>query len=293
MTNFSPRNLLKRLQLSSIFGRGLPRNEDIKKPPVARILTKVLITGSIIKSRAASTEETTALEDCYHNGWLHADKPDVTPGSSSEETDEEIFYVLPSGLHRWFVEWKLFKVAMTPLAINNILELAIKVIGGFSPTLLSTERRIGPGSIQRPPEAQYQDEFYRSCYEYSKGQLKTFPEFGTRRGRVDFYIPSLKWGVELVREGDQLEEHSSRFAKTGSYGQTLPLVEHIIFDFRTTLPNRPHPSRCIICPSIHFPFFRGNLTHRHSKTIPRCLQQFLPGGSHTGPLSTNCPWWRI
>jgi hypothetical protein len=222
------------------------------EPPVARVLSKVLITGSMVKSRAPH-DEVTALDKCYRNGWLHADKLNDTPSS------EETIFALPSDLHRWFVEWKLFKIATTPLKLDGILELAIKVISGFSPTLLSTERRIGPGCIQRPPEAQYQDEFYRSCHTYSKGQLITFPEYGTTKGWVDFYIPSKEWGVGLVCDGDRLEEHSGRFSQSGSYGANLQLSDHIILDFRKTRPKRPHPGMCIICPSIHSPFFELTL----------------------------------
>jgi hypothetical protein len=156
---------------------------------VARILFKVLIAGSMVKSHT-STEEMTALDKCYRDGWLHADRFNDTPGG--EEVGEVTVFTFPPHLYRWFVEWNLFKIDAPPLELNSILELAIKVIGGFCPTSLSTERRIGPGCIQRPPEAQYQEEFYRICYAYSKGQLKTFPEFGTTRGRVDFYVPSMK-----------------------------------------------------------------------------------------------------
>ena len=95
--------------------------------------------------------------------------------------------------------------------------------------MLAAERRIGIGFIQRPPEAQYQDEFYRICHAYLNGLLRTFPEFGTTKGRVDFYTPSEQWGVELLREGDSHEQHSRRFSQSGSYRTTLPLSDHIIF----------------------------------------------------------------
>ena len=73
---------------------------------------------------------------------------------------------------------------------SSVLQLALKVIAGFSPHLLSAERRIGPGCIQRPPEAQYQDEFYRSCHAFSHGSLLTLSEYGTTEGQVDFYMSS-------------------------------------------------------------------------------------------------------
>jgi hypothetical protein len=266
MENFSPHAFLEHLELSSVFIRGLPPDNVLQERAVAHVLSNVLRTGSITQFPAA-TEEATALDQCYHNGWLHADK--VRTARRREET----VYALPSQLHRWFVEWKLFNSVPSIPLDNTILELVIKVIGGFSPTLLSAEQRIGPGCIQRPPEAQYQDEFYRCCHAYSKGQLKTFPEFGVTKGRVDFYIPSMRWGVELVRDGDQLQQDYGRFSRSGLYETTLPLADYIVLDFRNTQPESPHSSMCIICPSIHFPSFRANLTHRYSRTVPRCLQQ--------------------
>jgi hypothetical protein len=256
MTKFNPRELLKRLEDSGVFRRGLPPDEELQKPPVASVLSKVLIAGSMVKP-PASTEEAKALDKCYRNGWLHADRFKVASGSA--KAVEVIVFAFPSGLHRWFVEWKLFGIDAAPLELNSILELAIKVIRGFCPTSLSTERRIGPGCVQRPPEAQYQDEFYRSFNAYSEGQLITFPEFGTTKGWVDFYIPSMQWGVELVRDGDRLKQHSSRFSPSGSYGTTLELSDHIILDFRKMRPQHPHAGMCIICPSIHFSFFELTL----------------------------------
>lgn len=96
----------------------------------------------------------------------------------------------------------------------------------FSPRVFSTLRDIGPGGVQPLPEAQYQDEFYRCCYtySYSKSSLVSFAEFGMAKGRVDFYIPAKKWGVELLRDGNQLAQHSRRFSsQTGAYGSMEPL----------------------------------------------------------------------
>jgi len=51
--------------------RGLPPNADLQKPPIARVLSKVLRDGSIPDS---TTEDVTALDECYRKGWLHAYK---------------------------------------------------------------------------------------------------------------------------------------------------------------------------------------------------------------------------
>jgi hypothetical protein len=149
-----------------------------------------------------------------------------------------------------YIEVKLLeKSPPASLEVINILDFMINVIRRFSRQILSAERTIGPGCVQRPPEAQFQDEFYRCCREYSKRGLLPFPEFGTAKGRVDFYIPARGWGVELLRDGDRLERHVGRFSDTGIYHTTLPLSDYIILDFRKTRPKRAHPGMCI-CYSL-------------------------------------------
>jgi len=211
--------------------RGLPPNTDLQKPPIARVLSKVLRDGSIPDSTTG--EDATALDECYRKGWLHAYK--VPNGATA--------FTFASQLHHLFVEWKLQDfVPPKPIESNSILHFALEVIARFSPDLLSAERRIGAGCIQRLPEVQYQDEFYRCCHE----SLITLPEYGTMQGRVDFYIPSKEWGVELLRDGNQLGEYWSRFSsESGSYGTTISLSDFIILDCRNTWPKRRHPSMCI------------------------------------------------
>jgi len=53
-------------------------------------------------------------------------------------------------------------------------------------------------SVQSVPEAQFQDEFYHACAAYMNNSVVSFPEFGMRCGRIDFFIPSKKWGIELL-----------------------------------------------------------------------------------------------
>jgi hypothetical protein len=206
---------------------------------------------SVQETNFSTTEEdSNALKRCYQNGWLHTDK-----------FDDKIVYFFPSSLHRWYVEWKLWGPrpsdtnlhALRLANSDNILEFVIDVIHLFSQRILSTTRRVvGPADyVQRPPEAHYQDEFYRCCHIHSNGSLVTFPEFGTAKGRVDFYMPAKEWGVELLRDGNQLAQHSGRFSESGSYGQTLSLRDYIILDCRTTQPRARHTRRNIyLCLSL-------------------------------------------
>jgi len=262
------RDLFSLLARGTIFARGLPNDANLQRPPIACIFSDVLRNGSIFRpDSAAGKDALGALRECFHNGWLHAEKSPKAPNG--------ITYTFASELHSLSVEWRLWDTPGTipSIQLNSILQFALKVIARFSPRSLSAERRIGPGCIQKPPEAQYQEEFYRSCHAFSDGSLRTLPEYGTAEGRVDFYVPSKKWGVELLRDGNRLEQHSSRFSESGAYERTLPLSDYILLDFRKTRPKRQHLGMCIIYPSIHFTFCQANLTHRHSKIVPRCIQQ--------------------
>jgi hypothetical protein len=199
-------------------------------------------TGFITEFDVAECDRQ-ALQFCFHRGWLHADK---LPDANCSKWDVGYFFTTP--LHLWFVQWKLgFCRPPLPLSLNvdDLQTFAFKVISLFSPILLASEQRFGPGCIQRPLEAQYHDEFYRCCHVLSNGSIVSFPEFGCAKGRVDFYIPAKQWGVELLREGNRLADHCGRFSSSGSYATMLALSDHIILDCRTSCPRDPHPSMCI------------------------------------------------
>jgi hypothetical protein len=252
---------------ASTVARGLPPNHELKAPAVAGVFSSVLRMESVKDTNFTTERDRAALKLCFSNGWLHTDI-----------FDDETEYFFPSPLHRWYVEWKLWGVPQTTFSANCILDFVIEVISLFAPQILSTTRVSAAGHVQRPPEAQYQDEFYRCSHQYSSGSLLTFPEFGTAKGRVDFYIPLKKWGVELLREGDKLAQHCGRFSpETGSYGTTLSLTDHIILDCRTTQPQVPHPGRNIYFSSnILIYLTLPSPIIRPSKFVPCCVRRGIP-----------------
>ena len=221
-------------------------------------------------------DEKSALKRCFHNGWLHVDKLGIM------DSPDDVGYYFPSSLHRWYVEWKLSDVLPpTRFQPTSLLEFVIDVIRLFSPHYLSAKRRIGPGCIQRLPEAQYQDELYRCCYTLSQGSLVTFPEFGTAKGRVDFYIPAKSWGIELLRDGKGLEDHVGRFSATGSYGTTLPLSDYIIVDCRTTRPRAKHHCKQA-CSLVVAPLIQLCALLRFVKIVPCYIRGRVPECIYSG-----------
>ena len=245
MAKVNPRGLLQQLNSTGIFGRGLPLNTDLQDSATARVFSAVLRKGLVKDADyrgEPESDEKKALQRCYQNGWLHAD---LLP-TDLVDVDGATGYFFPSSLHRWHVEWNLWGSVdqrQAEFQANSLLELVINVIRLFSPSRFSTERRLGPGCIQRLPEAQYQDELYRCCHAFSEGSLLTLPEFGTAKGRADFYVPAKRWGIELLREGDRLASHWGRFSEKGSYTEILPLTDYIIVDCRTTRPGQGHPRK--------------------------------------------------
>jgi hypothetical protein len=203
------------------------------------VFAHVILHGHIIPSSTADESEGVGLRECFRNGWLHAIATD----------DGQSKYIFASPLHERYLAWKMFGAwdGSTPdnFPFSDIFDFSCSVISNFSPVSLGATRIIGPGLIQRSPEAHFQHEFYRSSIELTNGRVVTFPEFGTAKGRADFYIPARKWGIELLRDGKNLNEHIGRFGKSGKYTRTLTLDHHILLDFRSKRPVKSH-SECII-----------------------------------------------
>jgi len=185
--------------------------------------------------------EDEALALCFQSGWLHATL-----------VNHHKFYVFATPLHQWFVEYCLGTefAGSTPIMDQDLPAFAINVIRRFSPEHLSPQTQIGfyPSSQEqvgasekpRPREARFQDEFYRCCHEYANGSLISFPEFGYANGKVDLYIPCREWGVELLRDGNNLENYSSRFTGQGAYAK-MKFTDYITLYFSTEQPQKKHP----------------------------------------------------
>jgi hypothetical protein len=212
----------------SAFGRGLPTNEELRVIGYANVFRDLLINESI--DHGAKYGE--ALEWCHRHGFIQCDA-----------LEEQVYYVLPSPLHEAYLSWKLMPLDVI-IPYDAVLDLAIAVIRQFSPSQLLTPPPRMKGTVEdKPPEAQYQKEFYRGLFKLFGGAFGS-PEYGTergaRRGRIDFFIDAKKWGIELVRDGI---EHGSRFEETGAYGVWLPandMLQYLILDFRRTQPIVTH-----------------------------------------------------
>jgi hypothetical protein len=221
--------LFRALAGKSKISRGLPKMEYLQRPAVAEILKEVLRCGkkSFVDPLPHSDEVIDpAFTTCIKNGWLY--------NQHSSPMCATRHYTFASPLHRRFVEWMFFGNPKGGQKLEeNLTKFALAVIRKISPLNLVEQPQVEP-SVQSVPEAQFQDEVYRACLSHAKDCVVSFPEFGTKRDRIDFFIPSKKWGIELLRNGDRLSSHMQRFTE-GEYGRwtrTGVMNDYIILDFR-------------------------------------------------------------
>jgi hypothetical protein len=167
------------------------------------------------------------MEDCHSKGWLY----------SYQLKDVGQCYIFSTPLHQWYVAWHIWQLEPTSPSEPSILEFVKRVVGDFSFTRLFPTRQVTPNYVQAVPEAHFQHEFYRAC---GVSSTVIFPEFGCRDGRVDFYVPSKGWAIELLREGHQIQEHCNRFSHQ-YYKNTIPVNDYVILDCRTSFPRTVHP----------------------------------------------------
>jgi len=224
------------------FGRGLPEARELTDLPlVVKLFRKLLKDDEIVKiDKNQDDDEGKAIHKCHRHGWIHAD---LTVNAKFTR------YTFPSPLHAVCVSWML-EPTVNMHEFARPLDLALKVISQFKPSQLKDPiRRVGPSPTDKPPEAQYQNEFYRCVLSVTSGSVHLSPEFASARrapvaGRIDFFIPIKKWGIEITRDGGRLPEHSSRFNPPGAYGAWLvsgDMTDYILLDFRTSTPQNPHP----------------------------------------------------
>ena len=168
------------------------------------------------------------LRNCLERGW---------PFSESNAKDE-IKYRFATTLHERYVGWLLLENESL-IRDPNITTFVIGVLEHFSPKNLKPREDLkSSGSPPRSiPEAQFQHEFYRACCDHTKGMVLTFPECATK-GRIDFFIRSKKWEIELLRDGDRLAAHNARFTG-GEYGKWIKegmVDDYIMIYSRSNIP---------------------------------------------------------
>jgi hypothetical protein len=246
ITGVSMADIPKAIYKGTVFGRGLPdpKMDFLDKPNITAVFKEVIRKECIVrpdKYLASDSEKDddrqAALRKIFRSGWFHTEiRADI----------RGVLYTFASPLHRRCIDWMVNGLPLdSRITESNLLEFALAVIKRFSRHSLE-KREIGP-KAQSIPEAQFQDEFYSASSKHANGSV-SFPEFGTKNGRIDFFIRSKKWGVELLRDGNRLGQHARRFTE-GEYGKWIAkgwMSDYIIIDFRTRPPKIVHRGKLLV-----------------------------------------------
>ncbi|KAJ5899609.1 hypothetical protein N7495_004353 [Penicillium taxi] len=119
-------------------------------------------------------------------------------------------------------------------------KLCQQILLSFSPRNFTNAVRIGTAAMVKPYEAAFQDEFYRASHQVLGYAMNVTSEWSSGgRGRIDFRFAQVQWGVELLCNGDRLNEHCDRFSPGGTYWPWIAngsLKDWLIIDCRTTPP---------------------------------------------------------
>ena len=232
------------------FKRCLPKKDALQNSPdIVPFLRSVLVSGR----SEDNVEMNPALRHCYHNGWLQAELA----------SEGRTVYIFPTKIHQWYTfsivhnhhyrklrlslryAERLLRTTAEPFPVNrfsSIEDLCFAAVRVFSRVSLSSvERDIGPGAVNRPLEAQYQDEFYRACHSEFNVYLTSEWSGSSLVGRIDFHVKDVKWVIECVRDGDKIDEHIERFQQGGKYHKWImsgEIKEYIILNFRTSKPRK-------------------------------------------------------
>ncbi|KAG8944553.1 hypothetical protein FRC03_002043 [Tulasnella sp. 419] len=255
LTRISPQSFLDSLKSPSVFRRGLPLPIELHDRDLAYVLRETLSQRVVSKHDFPQPAHQNGLVKCFNRGWLHTEQisPDIV---------DDFAYHFASPLHRWYVEAHLGQISNTKIEENNLLDFVIHIIRRFSSINFTAPRVIGPSCIQRPTEAQFQDEFYRCCNIHTSG-VPLYSELGGSTGRVDFFFPSKQWGIELVRDSDRLENHCGRFSSSGTYAGLVKTNDYIILNFCTEYP-KASPSEHFLdkldtrCPDFNLSYHRAS-----------------------------------
>ncbi|KAJ7602033.1 hypothetical protein DFH06DRAFT_1351718 [Mycena polygramma] len=213
-------------------------------------------------------------------GWL------ITEAEDPEENKVRVDF--PSPLHRARLGYLLMGEEGPPSEVLKLTlrEFLLQVIPRFSGNALLRASQLSV------PEAQYHNEFYRACSDLTGGRgMWLSPEFGStegKRGRIDFFMGSVGWGIEFLREGDRMGNHLARFGPNGAYyawTQNQAIKDWVVLDCRMqSNPTKHFPDE----PNLLHVLFEQSETGLRYRILDNKLKPVGPpeGGPLVGDMQS-------
>ena len=120
----------------------------------------------------------------------------------------------------------------------NLQQLVLQALAMLSPNELNAAKK----DEKFPFEIVFQAFMLKHFIQLTKPDVRVVPELSETfspvpkriPGRVDLYLNGdLRWGVELLVNQNQVEEHLDRFSSTGKYA-ALEVKDYVVIDFRSS-----------------------------------------------------------
>ncbi|CAA7269652.1 unnamed protein product [Cyclocybe aegerita] len=226
---------------SSQYSCALPSEEQPVQPEEVEAPHQLLDFGNL--SIPPADSRLPVLSQMCKKGWITIEKFDmgglcVQPSSPLFGSWISYFLQTRSTLPSRFLECDLFtfwKTVVDNISLSALRETPLPQVKSCTATVI---------------EDLWQKQFYRAACAVTNGAIQMSPEYRTphdaaRQGRIDFLVIKRGWGIEIIRDGNELEQHGSRFKPGGAYHPWISgniLQEYVMLDFRRTTPMKAHPS---------------------------------------------------
>lgn len=198
-----------------------------------------------------------AVHDARRMGWLlHV--PSTTGNGQNQ-------LVLPTRWHGDYLEFMLTrKSVLLESKITNIDTYLDSVLHYYRASVILEAIKTPEGLQEKTVDA----EFMRGSEEHTGDPCFALPQVHTNDnlGIIDFIIPSKRWLIELMVEGNDVPGHLKRFQRDQSYGRQWPEWEWRVIDFRFKIKPRKNCKSYLHAFNAHllmkFLFrWRGSLAH--------------------------------
>ncbi|RIB01765.1 hypothetical protein C2G38_2229733 [Gigaspora rosea] len=143
-------------------------------------------------------------------------------------------------LRATYLQNRVGSVMRSKSPLNTFKDFIISVFAKMNSKVL--QKSLGVGNDCRLLERVWQMEFYRASMQVLPEDIYVSVDVGAvfgSEGYLDFYVNDRNWAVELLRDGDKLQEHQ-RFQKDGRYASIFKYAkEWAIIDIRNSKKGSP------------------------------------------------------
>ena len=175
------------------------------------------------------------------------------------KTDADVYSFATPLAERYFA--RLAFPSRTRDAPTSLPVLIEKAIGRMSAVTLASGV---PPTGTFPKESAFQHELHKALAESLPPTFsvvsdlsRTSGPYDEEDGELDFYVNNnLKYGIEVLVQGDKIGEHIDRFTPGGMY-ENIPTNDRVVLDFRQSAKGKPTAIKLVKKERITVFFKRG------------------------------------